>query len=294
MSHAAGTIVVGVDGSTSSAKALDWAVDQAVAEHRALSLVHASGTVTPAYHDAAIISPRDVEHALHEQGEQVLAEAREAAARRAPDLEVDTTFEIADPRDVLLRRSRDAAMVVLGSRGRGHLRSLLLGSVGVALARHASCPVVIHRPSRGDHARRGILVAADAREESQPALEFAYRQAELTGLPLTVAHCYWDVYAATTRAQLVDERTTDVEQERLALAEALAGMREKYPDVHVHSELVRGLPEQALADIGERMDLVVVGAHQGSRGQQFMFGSVSVTVVEHATGPVAVVPLDRD
>ncbi len=293
MSHAAGTIVVGVDGSPSSVEALDWAVDQAVAERRPLSLVHASGMVTPAYHDAAIISARDVEHALHEQGEQVLAGARAAVTRRAPELAVDSTFEIADPRDVLLQRSREAALVVLGSRGRGQLRSLLLGSVGVAVARHAACPVVIHRPSHDEHERHGILVAADAREESQPVLEFAYHQAELTGLPLTVAHCYWDVYAATSRAQIVDERTTDVEQEQLALGEALAGMQEKYPDVRVHSELVRALPEQALADIGERMELVVVGAHQGSRGRQLMFGSVSVSVVEHATCPVAVVPLGR-
>lgn len=284
-------VVVGVDGSPSSDRALAWAVDQAVAEGRRLVLVHATGMITPAYHDAAIISPRDVQQMLREAGEEVLRQARAAVERQAPQLAVTCEFEVADPRQVLLERSRTAALLVVGSRGRGPLRSLLLGSTSVALARHAHCPVVVHRPTSTPGPRRGLVVAVDAHRESQPALDWAWRQADLTGRPLTVLHCYWSVLAATDRAEMSVEATSDREQERLEVAEAIAGMREKYPDVEVETRLVRALPEQAVAQAADACELVVVGSHQVTRGQRLMFGSVSVAILEHADCPVAVVPL---
>lgn len=286
-------VVVGVDGSPSSDRALVWAVDQAVAERRRLALVHATGMITPAYHDAAVISPRDVQEMLREAGEQVLREARAAVRRRAPDVEVTTEFDVADPRQVLLDRSRTSAVMVVGSRGRGPVRSLLLGSTSVALARHGHCPVVVHRPTSGPGPRRGIVLAVDGQRESQPALDWAWRQADLVHRPLTVLHCYWSVLAATERAEMSVEATSDREQERLEVAEAIAGMREKYPDVEVESRLVRALPEQAVAEAADSCELVVVGSHQVTRGQRLMFGSVSVAILEHADCPVAVVPLSH-
>lgn len=87
--------------------------------------------------------------------------------------------DIADPREVLLELSPNAAMVVLGSRGLGQLRSLLLGSVGIALVRHAYCPIVVHRPGSVGTVRNGIVVGVEASEESHPVLKFAYREASL-------------------------------------------------------------------------------------------------------------------
>src|SRR6478736_648774 len=76
-------------------------------------------------------------------------------------------------------------MVVLGSRGRGRVSSLLLGSVGVAVVGHATCPVVVRRPAR-DRVRRGVLVGTDLTDDSRPALEFAYGLASVRHLTLTV------------------------------------------------------------------------------------------------------------
>ena len=101
-----------------------------------------------------------------------------------------------DPREQLLELSKRAALVVVGSRGRGKVRSLLLGSVGVALVRHSACPVVIHRPWNPGMVRNGIVVGADGSEESRSVLEFAYQQAALRNLPLTVLHCFPDGQAA--------------------------------------------------------------------------------------------------
>jgi nucleotide-binding universal stress UspA family protein len=290
MDTKSGTIVVGVDASDSSLRALAWAVDQAKLEHRAITLVHAVNAVTPAYTDAATVHPEEARVALRDDGQRVLAAARSAVERSAPELEVHEVFRLDDPRNVLLEMSRDAAMVVLGSRGRGKLKSLLLGSVGVALVRHAHCPVVIHRPANPGVVRNGVVVGADGSEESLPVLEFAYREASMRSLPLTVVHCYWDVNTGGSAPYVVSAAPVDLESERLLLAESMSGMAEKFPDVKVKSAVARGLPQEVLVRLGERMNLLVVGAHQAGRVSRMLFGSVSVAMVEHASCPVAVVP----
>ena len=296
MDAKAGTIVVGVDDSESSSQALAWAVAQAVAERRDLTVVHTIDAVTPAYMDAAFVSPREATRALRAAGHRVLARARAEVLRFAPDLQVHEVFELADPRNALVELSQDAALLVMGSRGMGKLPRLLLGSVGVAVVRHAACPVVIHRPWNPGVVRNGIVVGADASEDSRAVLEFAYREASLRSLPLTVLHCFWGAQVAIFAAPDEADPTAagpivDLETERMLLSESLAGLSEKYPEVVVHTEMARGLPQEALVRMGERMNLIVVGAHQSGRVSRMLFGTVAISVVEHATCPVAVVPL---
>lgn len=285
-----GTIVVGVDASDQSLRALSWAVEQCAAEHRTLTLVHAVHVVSPAYLDAAIVYQPDAETLLRAEGQQVLDAAAAEVERLAPGIEVDEVLSVADPRLVLIELSRDATMVVLGSRGRGQVRSLLLGSVGTALAKHAQCPVVIHRPGNPGLVRNGVVVGVDASAESQGVLEFAYQEASWRDLPLTLLHCSWDAQADALGAYLVADSVVGLETERLAVAEAIAGMAEKYPDVRTTTEIVRGLPQEALLRAGERMDLIVVGAHVPGHARHRLFGSVAASVVEHASCAVAVVP----
>jgi len=290
MSTKAGTIVAGVDGSESSRHALAWAVEQAVSESRALTLVHTLHPVMPAYL-ASAAAPPDAMAQLRADGQGILDAAKAKVQAIAPELELHEVMEYADPREVLLRLSEGAAMLVLGSRGRGQLRSLLLGSVGVALVRHAHCPVVIHRPGNVGTVRNGIIVGADSSEESRPVLEFAYREASLRKLPLTVLYCYWDIQAGTTGAFPDANAAARQEAERVAVAESVAGLAEKYPDVSASIQQAKGRPQDVLVRLGDRMNLVVVGAHQAGRAAQMVFGSVSVAVVEHANCPVAVVPV---
>ena len=192
MHSKSGSIVVGVDGSPHAARALLWAIKQATVEHRRLTLAHSINSASPAFIDAAIVDSRSSRSILEMAGQQVLDEARSTVEETAPDLEVHEAFALADPRDVLLQLSEKADMLVVGSRGRGRVRSLLLGSVSAALVQHAHCPVVVVRPEHDDVVRNGILVGFDASPESRPVLEFAYREAHLHQLPLTVLECLWD------------------------------------------------------------------------------------------------------
>lgn len=285
-----GSIVVGVDGSPHADRALTWATRQSLAEHRSLTIAHTVPAPTMGFMDAAMVDGQTARSDLDMDGQKVLDEARSKVEGTAPELEVHTVLDVADPREVLLHLADDAAMLVVGSRGRGRLRSLLLGSVSVALVRHAPCPVVVVRPDQVGTVRNGIVVGADATPESRTVLEFAYRQASLHDLPLTVLDCVTYFLAGTMGAYMVPT-PADVEDERLALAESMAGMTEKYPEVDVTTTMAKGTAHEALVRLGERMDLIVVGAHQNSRTSQALFGSVSVAVVENATCPVVVVPL---
>lgn len=250
-----GTIAVGVDGSPGSQAALQAAADAAVAVGGSLTIIH------------AVRSSR--------AAQSVLSDARDAVEHRAPNLEIHLVHRVADPRDVLVAVSEQAAMVVVGSRGRGPARSRLLGSVSLAVVRRAHCPVLIIRPHHPGVVRQGVLVGADGSEASISTLEFAFGQASARRLPLTVLH-------------VVEHALDDAESHALLVSEAMAGMRERHPDVRVKVETVRGHPDDAVLAAAARMDLLVVGSHRGGPTHR----SVTTAVVERAPCPVAVVPLD--
>jgi nucleotide-binding universal stress UspA family protein len=135
------------------------------------------------------------------------------------------------------------------------------------------------RPGNPGVVRNGVLVGTDGTEQSLVPLEFAYRQASLRRLPLTVIHCF-----GASRSDGVEDEV------RLTVAETLSGLGEKFPDVRARIELAGGSADEAIVRASERMDLVVLGAHHGSALAAVLSRSVATAVVEHATCPVAIVP----
>ena len=166
-----GTVAVGVDGSTSSDHALRWAVEEATATGRALTLVHAVAPYAAVAPEAAQYAKIALE-AAEAGGQAVLTAASTVVHEKAPDLEVRELLRVADSRDTLIEVARHAHLLVLGSRGRGPVRSLLLGSVGIAVTRHAECPVVVVRPTRHGIVRLGVLVGVDGTERSRDPLSW--------------------------------------------------------------------------------------------------------------------------
>lgn len=283
----AGSIAAGVDGSDSSMLAVTFAVEQASTEQRPLTLVHAIEPMAGPW-IARAGDGRDGVGTMLTQARALMSATRAAVSRQNPALEVHEVVRMADPRRLLLEVGQRASLLVVGSRGRGPIRSLMLGSVGVALVRQADFPLVVVRP-RVHAPRGGILVGVDGTERCAEAVEFAFRQASQQGLPLTVLHAYWDVRHAVT----LDEHGAaypDVSESLLVLAESIAGMRERYPDVRVQTELGRGLPDLCLITKAERMDLLVVGAHHVGVVAELRSASVASSVVERAHCPVAVIP----
>lgn len=137
----AGRIVVGVDGSEGSRVALLWAADEADRRGAPLLVVHgwsppavAGGTFPAPY------PPVDV----WERGARLLVDEEVERARAAfPTLDVEGRLVCAGGAGALLEAAADAALVVVGTRGRGWVAELLLGSVGQQVTRHAECPAVV-------------------------------------------------------------------------------------------------------------------------------------------------------
>lgn len=287
----AGSIVVGVDGSPQSDQALDWAVDQAALEQRPLTIVHAAEPMS--FAGAGFMVPAsgiDYARLLEESrawARALLTGSAAQAHAAHPALVVRQVLSDSDPRSTLIGLGRTAAMIVVGSRGRGPVASLLLGSVSVSVSKHATCPVVVHRPAPPDTPRHGILLGVDGTETSMAAIEFAYRMASWRGLRLTVLHCYWD---ATLLAPLhVEAGTPETGSEQALVAESLAGMQEKFPEVEVDVRLTRGFADQHLINASHSFDLLVIGHHPLPGFDEVLHRSVAPAVVEHAHGPVAVV-----
>ena len=287
-----GSIIVGVDGSADAERALRWAAEEASRERRPLAVVTAAGidqvgAVTWAGAGTYVVPVAD----LIEQVQAVAEGAAATVHRLRPGLMVTAHAAHGDPRDSLVELSRQAHLVVVGSRGRGAVRSRMLGSVSTSVARHAHAPVVVCRPDSPGVVRKGVLVGVSGTAEEQPVLEFAFQHASMRGLPLRVRHSFHDVFADMYGAHIVAASGELLEEERLMLAEAVAGYSEKYPEVTVDLELARGLAHATLAADSEHWNLIVVGRHPTDSVGRKLSATVATAVIEHARTTVAVVPV---
>lgn len=237
-------LVVGVDGSDASLPAIDWAVDEAARRGVPLRLVHAS--LWERYEGAMpwTGAEQPSERVL---AEHVVASAAERAARRNPEVKVSTEILAEEAADALLREGNNASVLVTGSRGRGELKGLLLGSVGLAVAARAHCPVVVVRGDKGalvgTHER--ILLGAGDPATSGEAVRFAFREAEARGCTLDVVRAWrCPAYEISESPQAVVEDLARRHEERAsALLDAvLHDAMADHPGVRVRRATVEGLP----------------------------------------------------
>jgi nucleotide-binding universal stress UspA family protein len=137
-------IIVGIDGSTHSERALEWAVHEAAIRQVPLRVITVFHRVVSHWGAGAITDPQ--EHANAMQAREAAQDAADKALAHAGDahpksVTVDALGGI--PAEELVNASRDADMIVVGSRGAGGFARLLLGSVGSQVVHHAHCPIVI-------------------------------------------------------------------------------------------------------------------------------------------------------
>jgi nucleotide-binding universal stress UspA family protein len=141
-------IIVGIDGSGHSRRALEWAVREAAARRAPLTVLTVQQPVT-AYWGAGAAVPyaysydQDlVKQALKMAEEETGSTLEQAGAdSRPPSVTVKAVAGL--PAESLLQAAEDADMIVVGSRGAGGFKRLLMGSVSTQVAHHAHCPVVV-------------------------------------------------------------------------------------------------------------------------------------------------------
>jgi len=285
-------VVVGVDGSQSALRAVRWGAAEARRRRARLRLVTAFGWGTDqVVHPELVRRYRDI---LLDRARGQLAEAATVVERDTPDIEVEQQLVIGHSIPVLGDEARRAQLVVIGDSGLGRIDGLLVGSVAVALAAHASCPVVVVRGTELEPsaiATLPVVVGVDESATSEVAIAFAFEAAAARRVPLVAVHTWWDLFVDPALAPLFDWEAIEAEERKL-LSERLAGWADRYPDVPVERLVTRDRPAHSLLEQSARAQLVVVGSRGRGGFTGLVLGSVSHALLHRARCPVAVVRPD--
>lgn len=136
-------IVVGVDGSEASERAIAWAAEEA--SSRSVPLIATYAWMPPLTPGLEYLWSEELVTAQQAAAEEAIAIATAGLAQRYPDIEVRREIVQAPPVTALLQTAEKAEMIVVGSRGRGGLTRLLLGSVSHGVLHALPCPTIVTR-----------------------------------------------------------------------------------------------------------------------------------------------------
>lgn len=282
-------IVIGMDTSAGAAAALQWAVREAEARAWAVTAVLAWDLLDQPHAPAdERFDPRYTEA----DARDALDAAIDAAVGTEAGLKIERRVVCDLPARALVAAAEGARLLVVGARGLGGFKRLLLGSVSEQCLHHAPCPVAIvhaERPERpADHER--IVVGVDGSDDGQRALRWAVDEAGARGCALEVVHAWQPPFLA---GYPLDPLATDAEAFE---APARRVMERALDDADVASlarpverTLRPARPASALLDAAEDADLVVVGSRGIGGFRGLLVGSVSLQVARHSPCPVVVV-----
>jgi nucleotide-binding universal stress UspA family protein len=270
---------------------VEWAAREAVLRGAPLRIVSAAALLPRMISRAGPGELDTVTDVISKDRDRALATAAERAAKMASGLLIDTDRLTGPPAEAVTETGSGALMLVVGSRGIGAFTAMVLGSVSRYAASHAPCPVVVVRDETAATDRQ-VGVGIGDPDDCADSLTFAFEEASLRKASLMAIYAW---HAPQTGISRAGEAFTALgshagEAEAARQLEALLNdWRDKYPDVPVSQDVVRGHPGRALVGLSARADLVVIGRHAKHSGLQGP-GSVRHAVLNHAHGPIAVVP----
>ncbi|MFI7579445.1 universal stress protein [Kocuria kalidii] len=303
-------VLVGIDGSDQARHALERALDEARAQNLSVRLVGAYpviGVGDPG------LEMRFTEAVMKENADH-LAEARQTVEQAG--LPVEVVEAGGDAAKAVVEQSGEAALVVMGKRGRGGALRGRLGSVSAAVAAHAKCPVIIvpdsaenrhserHGGSAGDFALEAegpvkadeidftgkVVVGLDALGSRNPALWKAMEYAQEHGKTLALVSVngalsgtpswFQDEFNQARYFHEADRKLTQISEEIAA----------EHPGLTVEHHIFVGRPARILTNATRTADLVAVGSRGIGGFRGLLLGSVSQAVLENTAGPVMVVP----
>ena len=280
-------IHVGVDGSWRDTGALEWALQESLLRHEPLQAVH--------------VIERKLRHApgwdldvADDSSMEIVSEVQKQLDESPGSLDHEADLVVGPPARTLTELAAGSRMLVVGRRGMGTFKRMLIGSTSEAVAATTVVPVVIvpEHWQRGDHSGP-VLVAVDDSENNDAIIEFGIEEATARGLAVRLVHVWylpamysWD---AMNVAGVSAEWTENAEGH---FENVVAGWRQKYPGLEIHADVRRGHPVDGVVTAAYEYDaqLLVVGTRYHTRLRSFLAGSVTRGVLHHATCPLAVVP----
>ncbi len=294
-------VIVGVDGSTTAHAALLWAAEAAARRREQLRIVHGLGMPMVMGTFSNSKSERyKASEAARDAGHALLAESADHARGARPDLDVATVLAPEDAPAVLLNEAGHGDVIVVGSRGLGAVRAIMLGSVSVRTSSHAPCPVVVVPETDDQDRHRGtVVVGVDGSDSSHRALRFALNHALATGSEVVVVNSWEvplpaDTASLAADAQAPHEEVFDRQSEEVVAGVLAEVIDDRTENLEISAVRVQANPVEALLRAGKDADLVVVGSRGRGGVRGLVMGSTSQGVLHHARGPVAVLPPHSD
>ncbi len=281
-------ILVGVDGSHASYKATWWAANYA--KHAGLTLQIVCAYSLPSYaavsFDATYTAMGD-DNAAHSDAQEILSKAKAIADEQG--VEAATLIVTGDPASVFVELSRNYNLIVIGNRGKGGLAERLLGTTSSSLPAYAYCPIVVVPYTDDDgnlmHLNNTITKVAVGSDESKwglKALEIAADFADAWGAELDV------ISAVPNMKGSEDEGVMASFKEDLDVR--IKPLEESHPNLTINKQIVPGPAVGALTKASYDQDVVVVGSRGRGGFTGLLLGSTSQGLLQHAVGPVYVVP----
>ena len=270
-------VIVAVSDNTQGHPAIAWALDFAAARHATVELVH---VVDSTWDNAP---PEFLGMALR-GAEDFLREEAASAERVRSDVVVSHRVLAGSPTAELVAYARDADLLVIGSHpGSSHRHA---GRRAVRIAALAPCTVVVV-PS-DTLPGKGVVVGTDGSSQSRRAVDFAAEQADRLGETLTVIHSWvsQEPWAFVEPILLPVDPTAE---DRLVLGDAVEGLAERYPGLHVLTEAAGTGAAGALIAWGATARMIVVGNRRRRGITKLLLGSVSEEVVFELPTVIAVV-----
>ncbi|MET1064742.1 MAG: universal stress protein [Arthrobacter sp.] len=275
-------IVVGINGSAGSEAALAWALQRAARDRLPVIAVHAV--------DDRWIAPDFEYHELIRQaGMELLQNVQAGARAQAPDVAVDIQLRHGSSASVLREVSQDASMVVVGEHDKHWMDGGPLTDRALQIISASEVPAAVI-PLRRGSGGSGVVVGVDGSEDSLQAVHFAAAEADRGGDVLTV------VLAFRGPARWIGNRLPKsglaesiLEEERIVLAESVAGLGDKYPDLVVQQRLEAEVePAKALVEAAQAARLLVIGSHGRGGFSRMVLGSTAHAVLLNVPCPTIV------
>lgn len=293
-------VLVGVDGSPGSLAAVELGAWEAKRRRAPLHLVNGYQGDTP-HLGYGWVPYATLGTAMRDAARDLLSGIEVATHAAHPGLTVRSTVVAGGGASALVELSRDASLVLVGSRGHGGFADLLLGSVAAQVVTHAHAPVIVVRPPTDDPhgavaaARVApgsgpVVVGIDGSPASSLALQFALDEAAARQASL-VAIYVWstDPLDNLRSGAPYDPGRAEAEADRM-VAEAVAGWTDKYPDTTIVRRPVHHLnPTWTLMESSRDASLLVVGSRGRGGFARLLLGSVSRELAARAYCPVAIV-----
>jgi nucleotide-binding universal stress UspA family protein len=297
MSIFSNKILLATDVSKDAELAAKAAVDLSKRTGAELHVVHAWRPL-PHYAYPSLVS--EGYQPPYEEGARKILEAQVGRIEEAGISVAEAHLVTGRPADAILDLGEriGAGLIVVGSRGLGPVKRLLVGSVSESIVHHAKCPVLVVRGGAKSWPPVRVVIGEDLSEDAHSAAKLGITLAKLMEAETLLVHTYEGMPPHPETLPQADRELYEamvekhLRQVEPALEERAAELEQTY-DVRPQVRIVPGESAQVLAEIAEEGDgpsLLVVGSRGLGTSERIVIGSVSSKVLRAAGGPVLVCP----